>query len=63
MSVQLGTIDELPAEYLDQVTAQNAKPLWPIIRDILPYGRPINRTVRISGATRRYGHCFCALAT
>jgi gentisate 1,2-dioxygenase len=45
MSAQLGTIEELPAEYLDQVTAQNAQPLWPSIRDILPYGRPINRTV------------------
>ncbi len=45
MGTQLGTIDELPAEYLDQVTAQNAKPLWPSMRDILPYGRPINRTV------------------
>ncbi len=44
MSAQLGTLDELPPKYLDQLTAQNAKPLWPNMRDILPYGRPDTQT-------------------
>ncbi len=44
MSAQLGTLDELPPKYLDQLTAQNAKPLWPNMRNILPYGRPDRQT-------------------
>ena len=44
MSAQLGTLDELPPKYLDQLTAQNAKPLWPNMRNILPYGRPDTQT-------------------
>ena len=44
MNAQLGTLDELPPKYLDQLTAQNAKPLWPNMRNILPYGRPDTQT-------------------
>lgn len=40
MNAQLGTLEELPPEYLDQLAAQNAKPLWPSMRGILPYDRP-----------------------
>ena len=44
MSEQLGTLDELPPEYLDRLTAQNAQPLWPSMRGILPYGQPDRQT-------------------
>ncbi|MBI2186750.1 MAG: cupin domain-containing protein [Acidobacteria bacterium] len=45
MTLLLGTLDELPTEYLDTVLTHNAVPLWPSLRSILPHGRPINRTV------------------
>jgi gentisate 1,2-dioxygenase len=45
MSQPLGTIDELPTEYLDALTGQDAMPLWPSLRGILPYDKPIHRTV------------------
>jgi gentisate 1,2-dioxygenase len=45
MNAQLGTIEELPQDYLDAVSAQCAKPLWPQLRAILPYDKPIHRTV------------------
>jgi gentisate 1,2-dioxygenase len=45
MSEQLGTIDELPTEYLDALTSQDAMPLWPSLRGILPYDKPTHRTV------------------
>jgi gentisate 1,2-dioxygenase len=40
----LGTRDELPAEYLDALTALNLAPLWPSLRDALPFGAPNTRT-------------------
>ncbi len=36
----LGTLDELPGEYLDQLTGKNLAPLWPSLRNFLPYGKP-----------------------
>lgn len=45
MNEQLGTIDELPTEYLDALTSQDAMPLWPSLRGILPYDKPNHRTV------------------
>jgi gentisate 1,2-dioxygenase len=45
MSATLGTLDELPPKYIDQLTSQNAKPLWPNMRGILPYDRPDTQTV------------------
>lgn len=45
MPTQLGTLEQLPVGYRDQLTAQGAVPLWPAMRDVIPYGRPINRTV------------------
>jgi len=45
MNEQLGTIDELPTEYLDALTGQDAMPLWPSLRGILPYDKPNHRTV------------------
>ena len=40
----LGTRDELPAEYLDALAALNLAPLWPSLRDALPFGAPNTRT-------------------
>lgn len=45
MSEQLGTLDELPADYVSALTGQAAQPLWPSLRGILPYDRPAHRTV------------------
>jgi gentisate 1,2-dioxygenase len=43
MSV-LGTLDELPAAYVDGLTAHNLVALWPNLRAALPHGAPIRRT-------------------
>jgi gentisate 1,2-dioxygenase len=45
MATQLGTLKELGWDYVDKLAAQATVPLWPSLREILPYGRPINRTV------------------
>lgn len=44
MPTELATLERLPSEYLDKLKEQAAVPLWPSLRSILPYGRPINRT-------------------
>ena len=44
MSEQLGTLDDLPKEYVDALTANSTQPLWPSMRAILPYDRPTRRT-------------------
>ena len=40
----LGTLDELPAAYLDGLTAKNLVPLWPSLRKALPHDEPVRRT-------------------
>ncbi len=45
MNEQLGTIDELPSDYVAQLSALGALPLWPSLRGILPYDKPTNRTL------------------
>lgn len=40
MSVQLGTLDELPEEYRAAMTAAGVAPLWPMMRNVLPHGAP-----------------------
>ena len=42
---QLGTLEELPQEYRDNLTAKNLLPLWPGLRNFLPYDKP-NRNCR-----------------
>jgi gentisate 1,2-dioxygenase len=37
---ELGTLEELPADYLDDLAARNLIPLWPSLRSVLPYGKP-----------------------
>ena len=45
---ELGTIDELPKDYVDGLTKRNLVPLWPSLRQVLPYGIPTRRTVPIN---------------
>ena len=40
----LGTLSELPREYLDNLTGGNLVPLWPSLRKALPHGAPLRRT-------------------
>jgi gentisate 1,2-dioxygenase len=37
---ELGTLQELPADYRQALTAHNLLPLWPSLRNFLPYGKP-----------------------
>ncbi len=41
---QLGTLEELPAQYRAALAAQNLVPLWPSLRGVLPPGKPGPRT-------------------
>jgi len=43
----LGTLAELPAAYVDGLTAHNLVPLWPSLRKALPHGAPLRRTVPV----------------
>jgi len=40
----LGTLNELPAAYVDGLAAHNLVPLWPSLRKALPHGAPVRRT-------------------
>ncbi len=40
---QLGTIDEIPREYLDELAAHNLLPLWPSLRNLLPFEAPTRK--------------------
>ena len=40
----LGTLEELPAEYVDALRARNLVPLWPSLRALLPPGQPRSAT-------------------
>jgi gentisate 1,2-dioxygenase len=40
MAEQLGTLEELPQDYRDAMTQAGVAPLWPMMRKVLPHGRP-----------------------
>ena len=44
MNDRLGRLEDLPADYLRALEAQNTLPLWPSLRAVLPYGRPARST-------------------
>jgi len=44
MMTQLGTLDDLPKKYLEEVAQQNLVPLWPFLRGFLPHGIPERKT-------------------
>ncbi len=37
---QLGTLEELPEDYREDMTAAGVAPLWPMMRNVLPHGAP-----------------------
>lgn len=41
---QLGTLEELPQAYRDELTKLNLVPLWPSMRAVLPYEVPTRKT-------------------
>ena len=40
MSAELGTLEELPRDYRDAMSLAGVAPLWPMMRNLLPHGRP-----------------------
>lgn len=40
----LGTLEELPEQYRENLTSLNLVPLWPSMRSVLPYGAPARKT-------------------
>lgn len=42
--MDLGRMDDLPAEYRAALAEQNLVPLWPSLRSVLPPGKPVPRT-------------------
>lgn len=44
---ELGTLDELPLEYRQDLNEHNLLPLWPSLRNVLPYGRPVRNTMPV----------------
>jgi gentisate 1,2-dioxygenase len=41
---ELGTLDELPRKYIDDLSKQDLVPLWPFLRGFLPHGIPERKT-------------------
>lgn len=44
MSTQLGTLADLPPDYVAALAAMSVTPLWPSLRAVLPYDRPNRAT-------------------
>ena len=44
MTDELGRLEDLPADYVAAMRAQNIVPLWPSLRAVMPRGRPAPRT-------------------
>ena len=44
MAEQLGTLEELPQDYRDAMDQAGVAPLWPMMRKVLPHGRPMPQT-------------------
>jgi gentisate 1,2-dioxygenase len=41
---ELGTLDELPQRYIQELSDLDLVPLWPFLRGFLPYGKPERKT-------------------
>ncbi|MCA2011634.1 cupin domain-containing protein [Pararhodobacter sp. CCB-MM2] len=41
---QLGTLEELPQDYRDAMAEAGVAPLWPMMRNVLPHGKPNPQT-------------------
>ena len=44
MGEVLGTLEELPQAYRDEMSAAGVAPLWPMMRNVLPHGAPKPQT-------------------
>ncbi len=40
MATRLGSLADLPADYIEALAAQSVTPLWPGLRQVLPHGKP-----------------------
>src|SRR5215216_7815942 len=40
MTTQLGTLEELPADYRQSMEGERVSPLWPMMRNVLPHDQP-----------------------
>ncbi|MEX0317074.1 MAG: cupin domain-containing protein [Ruegeria sp.] len=40
MSEELGTLEDLPQDYRDEMDRAGVAPLWPMMRNVLPHGAP-----------------------
>src|SRR5690606_4268297 len=40
LMTRLGTLEELPQEYRDAMARAGVAPLWPMMRNVLPHGKP-----------------------
>ena len=52
MTTELGRLDDLPADYIAAMRAQNLVPLWPNLRALLPPAQPRPKTQPVSWAYR-----------
>lgn len=48
MTGALGTIEDLPKDYVEALIGQNTLPLWPSLRAMLPHGIPSRKTTPVS---------------
>ena len=44
MTSELGKLEDLPVSYRNELTERNLVPLWPSLRNVLPYERPAHNT-------------------
>ena len=40
MTNSLGTMEDLPQDYRDDMQVAGVAPLWPMMRNVLPHGQP-----------------------
>ena len=52
MTTELGSLADLPADYLEALRELNLVPLWPSLRAVLPAGKPLPRTRATAWAYR-----------
>lgn len=46
--VELASLGDLPKDYVDRLAGNNLVPLWPSLRQVLPYGLPSRRTTPVN---------------
>ncbi len=45
MTTRMGTLEDLPSDYVKDLTAMSVTPLWPAMRSVLPHDMPNRATV------------------